>query len=315
MKPDLLLMGPLHAPTLAHLDASYTLHRYDQAPDKPAFLKQAADAGFAAMATRGDYRVTDDILAQLPALRLVASFGVGHDGIDTAAAARRGITVTNTPDVLSECVADATWALILSTVRRTVWQDRFVRDGRWPQGPAPLTGKVWGEALGIVGLGRIGKAIARRAEGFGMQVAYSGRHPQDGVRYRYVQDIEALARASTILVVATPGGAATVGLVSSAVIEALGPEGYLVNISRGSTVDETSLLAALAAGRLAGAGLDVFQGEPHVNPAFFDLQNVVLQPHAASATRHTRDAMGQLLIDNLAAHFAGRPLLTPVTAP
>ncbi|ROR22510.1 lactate dehydrogenase-like 2-hydroxyacid dehydrogenase [Comamonas sp. BIGb0124] len=314
MKPDLLMMGPLHAPTQARLEALYTTHRYDLAADKPAFLAQAAAAGHTAMATRGDYRITDELLAQLPALRLIASFGVGHDGIDTPAASRRGIVVTNTPDVLSECVADATWALILSTVRRTVWQDRFVREGRWPQGPAPLTGKVWGERLGIVGLGRIGKAIARRAEGFGMSVAYSGRRRQADVAFDYVPDVTELAHASTVLVVATPGGPETRGLIGAGVIQALGPEGYLINISRGSTVDEAGLLAALGSGQLAGAGLDVFQGEPHVNPAFFELPNVVLQPHAASATHHTRQAMGQLLLDNLAAYAEGRPVLTPVGA-
>lgn len=305
-------MGPLHAPTLAQLQTFYTLHRYDQADDKTAFLQRLGAAGITAMATRGDYRVTDEMLALLPALQQITSFGVGYDGIDAAAAARRGIIVTNTPDVLSECVADATWALILSVVRRTVWQDNFVRDGHWTQGPAPLTGKVWGEKLGIVGLGRIGKAIARRAQGFGMQVAYHGRHAQAGVAYDFEASLTTLAQASKILVVATPGGPGTIGIVDRSVIDALGPEGYLINISRGSTVDEAYLLDALAAARLGGAGLDVFQGEPRINEAFFGLPNVVLQPHAASATVHTRDAMGQLMLDNLDAHFKGDRALTPV---
>jgi lactate dehydrogenase-like 2-hydroxyacid dehydrogenase len=245
-------------------------------------------------------------------VKIIASSGTGYDGVDVASARQLGIAVTNSPGAASECVADTAWALILATVRRTVFNDTYVRAGGWLKAPVPLTDKVWGERLGVIGLGAIGKAIARRAEGFRMEVAYHGRHRQPEVAYRYYASPVDLARDAKILVVALPGGKGNQGFVDRNVIDALGPHGYLINISRGTNVDEPYLVDALVNKRLAGAGLDVFADEPRIPEALFGLDHVVLQPHAASGTHATRNALGQFVVDNLAAHFAGKPLLSPV---
>lgn len=308
---DILLMGPLIEATQAQLEATYTVHRYDLAPDKNALLDSIAPR-VTAIATRGDYKLTEAVMARLPNVRLIASSGTGYDGVDAEAARRRGIALTNSPGAAAECVADAAWALLLATLRRTAALDRYVRAGKWLDGPAPFGERVWGSKIGILGLGSIGRAIARRAEGFAMDIAYHGRRRQEDVSYPYYDDLVALARAVKILVVAVPGRAETRALVSPAVIDALGPAGYLVNVSRGSVVDEPYLVDALRQGRLAGAGLDVFADEPRVPPALFALDNVVLNPHAGSGTQATRDALGQYVVDNLAAFFAGRPLVSPV---
>lgn len=310
-KPDLLVIGPLYGPTMAQLDAAYTTHRYWEAADKPALLKQIAGT-CEAVATSGGHGLKAEVIKALPKLKIVGSFGVGYDSVDVAACKAAGIHVTNTPDVLTDCVADTTWALILSTVRKTAAYDKFVREGKWLKGNAPLTDKVWGEKMGIIGLGRIGKAIAKRGEGFGMQVAYHGRSKQAGVSFPYYATPAELARNVKILVVVTPGGKETDKLVSAEVIEALGPKGYLINISRGSTIDEAALIKALVEGKLGGAGLDVFVEEPKVPEELIKLDNVVLQPHVGSGTHHTRTAMGQMVVDNLAAYFAGKPLPSEV---
>jgi hydroxypyruvate reductase len=223
------------------------------------------------------------------------------------------VRVTNTPDVLTDDVADMALGLMLATLRRLCVGDRFVRDGRWARKEAlPLATKLTGKRLGILGLGRIGRAIARRAAAFDMVIAYTGRRAHDDVPYRFEPSLAALARDSDILVVAVAGGPDTRGLVDRDVLDALGPAGVLVNIARGTVVDEPALVEALRQGRLGGAGLDVFENEPHVPEALFGLEQVVLQPHQASATHETREAMGRLVLDNLAAHFAGRPLPTAV---
>jgi lactate dehydrogenase-like 2-hydroxyacid dehydrogenase len=311
MKPDLLLIGPLMPDTMAQLDAAYAVHRYDLAPDKVALLDALAPK-LRAIATRGDYRLGRDVMARLPNVELIASSGTGYDGIDIDAARELGIAVTNSPGPASECVADTAFALILATMRRTLPLDRFVRSGRWLAGPPPFADKVWGEAIGILGLGRIGKAIARRAEAFRMDIAYHGRHRQPDVPYRYCDSPTELARGVRILVCALPGRDVTRGLVGREVIDALGPEGYFVNVARGSTVDEPYLVDALVNRRLAGAGLDVFADEPRVPEALLALDNVVLLPHSGSGTLATRNAMAQMVVDNLAAFFAGRPLVSPV---
>ncbi|MFO1324002.1 MAG: 2-hydroxyacid dehydrogenase [Burkholderiales bacterium] len=310
-RPEILLMGPLIPRTMEQLEAAYVVHRYDLAPDRDALVAQIAPR-LTAIATRGDYPLQRALLRRLPNVRIIASSGTGYDGVDVEAARELGIAITNSPGAAAECVADAAWSLILSTVRRTAALDRYVRAGRWLAGPAPLTDNVWGEKLGILGLGAIGKAIARRGDAFHMDIAYHGRRRQDGVSYRYYDDAVALARAVKILVIALPGRRETRGLVGRAVIDALGPGGYLVNVSRGSIVDEPYLVDALTQRRLAGAGLDVFADEPRVPPALFALDNVVLTPHAGSGTHATRDALGQYVVDNLAAFFAGRPLISPV---
>ena len=310
-KPALLLIAPIHGPTMRQLDADFTVHRYWEAADKAALLASLAPDCVAA-ATSGHAGIKTEIIQGLPKLRIVSCFGVGYDGVDVTACKAAGIKVTNTPDVLNECVADTAWMLILATVRRAVFNDKFVRSGQWLKGPAPLTDKVWGETLGIVGLGRIGKAIAKRAEGFGMKVVYHGRKRQPGVAYDYFADLSAMARAAKVLLIMTPGGRETENMVNAGVLAALGSDGYLINVSRGSTVDETALINALQNGAIAGAGLDVFVDEPRVPQALLALDNVVLQPHVGSGTVATRAAMGQLVIDNLLAHFAGRALLTEV---
>lgn len=311
MKPEIALISPIHATGMVELNEKYTVHRVWEAPDPKAFMASIADRIEVAV-TSGLRGAKAWEMDALPRLKLLASFGVGYDGIDIAAAKQRGIIVTNTPDVLNECVADTTWTLILSTVRRTVFNDRYVRAGRWLSGPAPLSDKVWGENLGIVGLGRIGRAIARRATGFGMQIGYHGRSEQKDVPYQYFADAAELARWAKILVVACPGGKDTEKIIDERVLQALGSDSYLINISRGSTIDEPALIRALQGGTIAGAGLDVFVDEPRVPEALCQLDNVVLQPHVGSGTHATRAAMAKMVTDNVAAWFAGKPLLSPV---
>jgi lactate dehydrogenase-like 2-hydroxyacid dehydrogenase len=229
-----------------------------------------------------------------------------------AAARERGIAVTHTPSVLNDDVADLALGLMLAVARRIPQADRFVRDGRWPAGPMPLARKVSGSRLGIVGLGRIGQAIARRAEAFGMRIAYTARSEKPGLAYPYFPTPQALAAQVDFLIVITPGGAATRKLIDAQVLKALGPQGYLINVARGSVVDEQALIEALQDGGIAGAALDVFENEPDVPQALRSLDNVVLTPHTASATAQTRQAMANLVLDNLRAHFAGQPLPTPV---
>jgi lactate dehydrogenase-like 2-hydroxyacid dehydrogenase len=308
---EILLMRSLIERTQQQLEATYVVHRYDTAPDRDALVREIAPR-VTAIATRGDYPRPGTLRERLPKVKLIASSGTGYDGVDVASARRLGMAVTNSPSAAAECVADAAWSLLLATVRRTAMFDRMVRAGQWMPDPPILTDRAWGERIGILGLGAIGHAVARRAEGFAMDVAYHARHRRDGVPYRYYDDPVALARDVKILVVAVPGGAATRALVGRDVIDALGPSGYLVNVSRGSVVDEACLVDALVQGRLAGAGLDVFADEPRVPPALLALDNVVLTPHAASGTQATRDALGQFVVDNLAAFFAGRPLVSPI---
>jgi len=245
-------------------------------------------------------------------LKLIACFSVGLDSVDLAAARELGIAVTNTPDVLTDEVADLAVGLMLATSRRIAAADRFVRAGRWLDGGFALTSKVSGKRLGIVGMGRIGQAIARRAAAFDMQIAWHGPTAKD-LPYRFEPKLVELARSVDFLVAACPGGAATRGLISREVLTALGSKGIFINISRGSVVDEAAMVELLVSGQLGGAGLDVFVDEPRVPAALFNLDNVVLQPHQASATHETRGAMAQLVLDNVAAYAAGRPLLTPVT--
>jgi lactate dehydrogenase-like 2-hydroxyacid dehydrogenase len=311
MKPDLLLICPLFPAAMAQLDAAYTVHRFYEAPDADAFIA-AISGRVTAAATAGHEGMPVALMKKFPKLRIISCFGVGVDGIDVLAARMLGIAVTNTPEVLTECVADNALALLLATMRGTVFNDKFVRAGNWLKGAAPLAEKVSGSRVGIIGFGRIGKAIAKRAEAFGMTVAYHSRNRQPGVAYDYYARPVDLAREVGILVVACPGGRETERIVSREVIDALGKDGYLINVSRGSTVDEPALVDALTSGRLAGAGLDVFVAEPKVPDALLKLDNVVLQPHVSSGTHWTRAAMGQLVVDNLAAFFAGKPLLTQV---
>ncbi|TCD24466.1 2-hydroxyacid dehydrogenase [Pseudomonas sp. IC_126] len=281
--------------------------------------EQDADALFDGQAHRIEVVVTSArfgcsaaLIERLPNLRAIISFGVGYDSIDVAAARARGIPVSNTPDVLNDCVADLAFGLIIDCARQMSRADRFVRTGEWLSGGLPLATSVSGKRLGIVGLGRIGEAVAKRSSGFDMQVRYHNRRPVDGSAYGYEPSLIELARWSDFLVLTCPGGASTRNLINRSVLDALGPNGILINVSRGSVVDEPALVEALLEGRLGGAGLDVYAEEPKVPPALFELPNVVLLPHIGSATAETRLAMEELLFANLRAFLERGEVLTAV---
>ncbi len=310
MKPDVIVAGKLYARTQERMDQEFTCHKMYEAADRGAFLKQCA--GMRALATFGPAGADAKLMDALPKLEIISNFGVGVDAIDLDAAKQRKIVVTNTPDVLNDCVADTAMALTVNVMRRFPQAEVYLRAGSWAaKGAYPLTTSLGGKTMGILGLGRIGEAIARRAQAFGMQIRYHNRRKKN-VAYPYDADPVALAKNSDVLMVVTPGGAATDKLVSAKVLDALGPQGYLVNIARGSVVDEPVLLKYLQEKKIAGAGLDVFADEPRVPPEFFGLENAVLLPHVGSATVETRTAMGNLQVDNLVAHFAGKPVLTRV---
>lgn len=315
-RPDLLQTGPMMGMIEAQLREHFTVHRLD-APDAEATLAEVGPR-IRAVATGvgstggGARRVTDALMARLPALEIVANFGVGYDSVDAEAAGRRGVVVTNTPGVLDDEVADLTVGLLLATLRQIPQAERHLREGKWPSGGFPLTATLRDRALGIVGMGRIGRAIARRLEGFGRPIAYHSRRPVADVPYTHYPDLIALARNVDALIVIVPGGAETERMINAEVLAALGPTGVLINVARGSVVDEPALIAALQNGTIAAAGLDVFADEPHVPDALIDMDNAVLLPHVASATHVTRNAMGQLVVDNLLAWAEGRPVLTPV---
>jgi lactate dehydrogenase-like 2-hydroxyacid dehydrogenase len=310
---DILMLKAMHPDVMAEVERHFTLHRLDTAPDPETFLRTVGPR-LRGLATGAQAPVDRALLARLPNLEIVASLGVGYDTIDTAAAHAQGVVVTNTPDVLTDEVADLALGLLLATVRQIPQADRYLRAGHWPRQTYPLTPTLRGRAIGILGLGRIGRAIARRLEGFGVAIAYHGRRPQADVPYAYHPTLLGMAQAVDVLLVVAPGGPETNGLVDAAVLEALGPQGLVVNVARGSVVDEAALIAALQAGTILGAGLDVFAREPHVPPELVAMEHVVLLPHVGSASVHTRAAMGRLVVDNLIAWFDGRGPLTPVPA-
>lgn len=310
-KPTVLMIGEYPTWDMAALEQSYALIKlWEQRDPDPVIAAHAPH--IRAIATRGDLGASKALMDKLPALEVIGCFGVGTDGIDLAAARARGIRVANTPDVLTEDVADLAFALMFAVARQIQHGHTLVQQGRWPEAGLPLTTRVNGKRLGIVGLGRIGKAIAARAAGFAMPVAYFGRQQQDGVPHRYFGALTELAANSDFLIAIVPGGTGTANLIGADVLKALGPNGFFINVARGSVADEPALLTALEKGTIAGAGLDVFWNEPRIDPRFLTLKNVVLHPHHGSGTVETRKAMGQLVRDNLAAHFSGRPLLTPV---
>jgi lactate dehydrogenase-like 2-hydroxyacid dehydrogenase len=307
----ILLAGAYPEWDMTELEATYTVHRFWECADKDRFL---ADFGntIRAIATRGELGASAELMRSLPNLAIVSCYGVGTDAIDLAYARERGIRVTNTPDVLTEDVADIALGLLLAAARHIPQADAFVRSGQWGKTSMPLVTRVSGKRLGIVGMGRIGQAIARRAAAFGCDIRYFSRNPQPQVSHGFEPDLVALAEWCEFLVVIVPGGEATKNIIDAQVLKALGADGILVNVSRGTTVDEDALIAALQDGTIKAAGLDVFLNEPTIDPRFLDLDNVVLQPHHGSGTIETRKAMGQLVRDNLAAHFAGQTLPTPV---
>jgi hydroxypyruvate reductase len=311
MKPEIVLTTRIFPPTQATLEKEFTCHKLHETSDREALLKEVAPR-VRAVATFGAAGANAKLMDALPRLELISNFGVGVDAIDLEAAKKRGVIVTNTPDVLNDCVADTAMALTLNVMRKYPQAEAYLRSGYWgTRGDYPLATSLGGKTMGVLGLGRIGEAIARRALAFGMKIRYHNRHRKD-VPYAYDADAVALAKNSDVLMIATPGGAGTKAMVGAKVLDALGPRGYVVNIARGSVIDEPALLEYLQQGKIAGAGLDVFANEPRISPAFFALDNAVIFPHVGSATNETRTAMGNLQIENLRLHFAGKPVRTRV---
>ncbi|WPB58142.1 2-hydroxyacid dehydrogenase [Xylophilus sp. GOD-11R] len=301
----ILQIARLPLPALnTDLSSAYDVVNLAEQGDKAAFLAEHG-ASFDAVVTSAALGLKADVIAALPNLKVVSSFGVGYDALDLPALQARGIPVGYTPGVLNECVADLAFALLMDVSRAVSACDRFVRRGDWSRGGFPLQTKVSGKRVGIVGMGRIGQAVAQRAAGFDMEVAYHNRRPAEGSSLRYVDSLVELARWCDFLVLTVSGGADTRHLIDAGVLEALGPKGFLINVARGTVVDEAALVSALADKRIAGAGLDVFDKEPAVPEALFALDNVVLTAHVASATWETRRAMGDLVLDNLSMFFEG----------
>ena len=310
-KPELLLICGVTDRMMGRLTAEFTVHNVRDIPDLDAFLSEKGSE-ILAVATDGHLGLKTEVMERLPNLKIVSSYGVGYDAIDAGAAASRGVVVTHTPDVLNDEVADTAIMLWLAVSRRLVVNDAYVRNGRWEaEGNAPLSRSIENRTVGILGLGRIGQTIAERAKVFNAEILYHSRSAKD-VPYTYCADLVDMARRSDVLICITPGGPETRHLVTRDVLDALGPEGTLINVSRGSVVDEAALVEALRDGRLGAAGLDVFEDEPRVPAALLDMDNVVLQPHVGSATVETRQAMGDLTCDNLSQYLKDGTTLTPV---
>jgi lactate dehydrogenase-like 2-hydroxyacid dehydrogenase len=310
-RPDVLVIGPYPPWDMEALEARFQVHKLWEADDKQAFIAAHAK-NIKAIATRGELGADAELISALPHLEIISCYGVGTDAIDLAAARARGIKVTNTPDVLTEDVADIAIGLMLCVARQMLKAEAHVRSGNWRKGNMPLVTRVYGMRLGIIGLGRIGAAVAKRAAAFDMKISYFNRHARSDAAYAYQPSLVELAKASDFLVATVAGGAGTMKLIGAEVFEALGPRGFFINVARGSVVDETALIAALQNNKIAGAGLDVFLNEPNIDERFLRMENAVLQPHHGSGTIETRKAMGKLVRDNLAACFAGQPLLTEV---
>jgi lactate dehydrogenase-like 2-hydroxyacid dehydrogenase len=310
-KPEILMMGPYPAWDLEDLESNYKVHKLWEATDRAAFLSEVG-GNVRAIATRGEIGASAELMKALPGLEIVSCYGVGTDAIDLSHAKANGIRVTNTPNVLTADVADIGVGLLLAVARQIPHADKYVRDGRWRSANMHLVTRVHGKNVGIVGMGRIGVEVAKRLAAFDCPIAYFDINQRDDLPYTFVPGLTALAEQSEFVIVTLAGGASTQGIINADVLRALGRDGILINISRGSTVDEAALLDALERNVIKGAGLDVFWNEPNIDERFLTLENVVVQPHHASGTVETRQAMGKLVRDNLAAHFARQPLLTPV---
>lgn len=312
-KPDVLLVGARKPVMIKGFEGKVTLHHWLDLKDKDAFVKDVGKKIKAIAIAYTANKVDEKFLRQFPNLEQVSSFGVGYDHIDAAWAGAHSIIVTNTPEVLNEEVADTAIGLLLCTVREFPQSDRFVRARKWPQGQYPLTkATLRDRTVGIVGMGRIGKAIARRLDAFGVPVVYHSRNPQPGVNYKYYPKLLDMARDVDTLMVIVPGGASTQNMINAEVLKALGPRGIVINMARGSVVDEPALIEALKSRTIYSAGLDVFAKEPDVPRELIEMDHVVLFPHLGSSTEVTRAAMDQLVVDNILAWAAGKPPLTPV---
>jgi lactate dehydrogenase-like 2-hydroxyacid dehydrogenase len=308
---EIAITGPMMRLVIDGLEQHFTVRAPADAADQEAFFR-AFGPRIRGVATGSHTNVDAAYMDRLPRLEIIANYGVGYDTVDAAEAGRRGIVVTNTPDILTEEVADLAIGLMLAAVRQLPQADRYLREGKWLERPFPLTATLRGRTVGILGLGRIGKAIATRLEAFGLEIAYHGRNPQTDVPYRYYPTLAGMAHDVHILMVVAPGGSETKQIVNAEVLRALGPEGVLINVGRGSVVDERALIAALTTRTILTAGLDVFEDEPRVPQELIALEQVVLLPHVGSGSVHTRSAMGQLVVDNLASWFSGKGPLTPV---
>ncbi len=314
MKPELIVTHPQLLNTMADLADEFTMYPLWEAEDQDKLINEVSSR-IRGIATTGGVGATAEFIDKFPNLEMIGSFGVGYDAIDIKHAISRGVVVTNTPEVLAEGVAELGLTLLLATARRVVEGDRYVRAGRWAkEGGMPLGKSLHGKRLGIVGLGDIGKQIAKLAAAFNMEISYYGPNEKPESGYIYENNLVALAKNCDFLMICCKGGEETRHLVNAEVIEAVGPEGMLINISRGTVVDQEAMLLALQTGKLGFAGLDVFENEPEVPAEFLSLDNVVLAPHIGSASVETRLAMGQLVAKNLRAYFNGQPVLTPVTS-
>ena len=311
-KVDILVYGQPKPLVTSGLSGAFATHAVETRADLDR-INPAIAARIRGVAVNGLVSADKAMMALFPKLEIVSSFGVGYDHVDSAYARDHGIIVTNTPDVLTEEVADTALGLLIATLRELPAADRFVRSGQWAKGNYPLTrGSLRGRTVGMVGMGRIGQAIARRLDASLVPVVYHSRHPAAGVSYKHFPNLVEMAKAVDTLIIITPGGASTNKLVNAEVIDALGPAGVLINVARGSVVDEPALIAALKARRIMAAGLDVFANEPNVPEDLRALPNTVLLPHVGSGSVATRNAMDQLVVDNLLAWFAGKPPLTPI---
>jgi lactate dehydrogenase-like 2-hydroxyacid dehydrogenase len=312
-KPDVLMVGAKKPVMMKGFEGKVTLHHWLDLKDKDTFVKDMGNKIKAIAIAYTANKVDGNFLQQFPNLEQVSSFGVGYDHIDAKWAGEHGIIVTNTPEVLNEEVADTALGLLLCTVRELPQSERYLRAGKWKDAHYPLTkATLRDRTVGMVGMGRIGKAIARRLEAFGVPVVYHSRNQQPDVKYKYYPKLIDMACDVDTLMVIVPGGASTKNMVNAEVLKALGPRGILINVGRGSVLDEDAVIAALKDGTIMAAGLDVFTNEPHVPAELIKLENVVLLPHIASGSVATRGAMAKLVVDNITAWFAGKPPLTPI---
>lgn len=311
MKPEILVLARFYPPTLAELEREYTVHKLWTAQDPVAFIKEISGR-VRGVVTTGLAGISRQQMDALPGLEIVASFGNPRGTVDLAAAQERRVVVTNTPDSITKPVADLAMGMVIAVMRRICESDRFVRSGQWLGRTMSMGWELGGKTCGIVGLGRIGREFAKRAEAFGMSLRYHGPRRKEDAPYPYHADLGELARLSDCLVVTCPLTPATRNLIDARILDALGADGFLVNVARGPVVDEQALIAALRDGRIAGAGLDVFWDEPRVPAELIGMENVVLLPHMGSSTREIREERGRKLLANLRAHFAGKPVLTPV---
>src|SRR5215207_5730935 len=308
---DVLMLSPMMPLIMEGIGQAFNLHKAWEAPDRDALIAELAPR-IRGLAPGSHYHVDGALMDKLPKLEIIANFGVGYDTVDAAEAGRRGIIVTNTPDVLTEEVADLAVGLLIATVRQLPQVDCYLRAGKWLEKAYPLTATLRGRKIGILGLGRIGKAVAKRLEAFGLEIGYHGRSQQADVAYRYYPTLVGMAKDVDVLMCVAPGGGETKGMVDAEVMRALGPDGVLINVGRGTVVDERALVAALQKKEMLTAGLDVFEDEPRVPKELIAMDHIVLLPHVGSASVHTRNAMGQLVVDNLKSWFSGKGPLTPV---